>query len=85
MKIALTPGQITLLKNCFDEANAACDAGNPGAVFAQIKQTTDGGAYMDVRFNNNETTEKIRAVLGTTTPFVEEEREVTVLIPDDNA
>ena len=83
MKIAMTPGQVTLMQNLFDEIHAACDAGNLGAVFAQIKQTTDGGAYMDVRFNNNETTEKIRAVLGTTTPFREEEREVTVLIPDD--
>ena len=83
MKIALTSGQITLLEESFEEAIMACDAGKPGAVIAQIKQTTDGGAYMDVRFNNNKTTEKIRAVLGTTTPFGEEEREVYVLIPDD--
>ncbi len=84
MRIILTDWQYEMLKPFFDETREAFSAGEPVAVFAQIRETVEGdevkSGFLDVRIIDGKTCEAVQAAVGVDPGKMPEKDEAVVVL-----
>jgi hypothetical protein len=82
IRVSLEPWQYELLRPYFDEIDRRFEAGEPGAIMAQIFGTKTPG-YMNVALLDQETSLRVKAITQAVGDATGETRTVSVYVKPD--